>query len=327
VVVNNTISYSAGPDVIIGNGNEAFPPLNFLTFPSTVNRLVPTSGGLIVFTTDDTWIIQASVAPFEAVMFEPNLGLLSYNALDIIGSRIFLYTSDKQFVEASAAGINEIGYAIGNTLESNFDPSKAYVASLVAGTSDKAVYIADGTSSWFRCNWNQPPEGGPTWSPQATVSFGFSSLVSIETSPGVHQLLIGGNDNKVYTRNTSVFSDNGVAYSAFVTIGSLVLAQPGQMAEVSSITTELQKVGTVPTVSVLMEEISGPFETLPSPIDDPPRLKPSNTVMSKRYHLSNAQPPVAALCRHMRIKVTFASEIAKNEILSLSTFGALHYSE
>lgn len=327
VVVNNVVSYSAGPDVIIGNGNEAWPPLNFLTFPSTVNRLVPTSGGLIVFTSDDTWIIQESIAPFTGSVFEPNLGLLSYNALDIIGSRIFLYTSDKQFVEASAAGINEIGYAIGNTLESSFDPSKAYVASLVAGTSDKAVYIADGSANWFRCNWNQPPEGGPTWSPQATVGFGFSALVSIETSPGVHQLLIGGNDKKVYTRNTSVFSDNGAPYPAFVTIGSLVLAQPGQMAEVSSITAELQQVGTVPSVSVLMEEISGSFDNLPSPIDDPPRLKPSLTVMSKRYHLSTAQPPASALCRHMRMKVTFATEAVKNEILSLSVFGALHYSE
>lgn len=326
-VVGNTIFYSAGPSVVIGNGNEAWPPLNFLTFPSTVNRLVPMSGGLLVFTTDGTWIITASATPFTADPFEPNLGLVSWNALDVIGSRIFLYTSDRQFVEVSAQGINEVGYAIGDTLETTFDPTNAYVASLIAGTSDKAVYIADGSANWFRCNWNQPPEGGPTWSPKATLGVGFSSVVSIETSPGVHQLLIGGNDSKVYVRNTSVFSDNGASYSAFATIGSMVLAQPGQMAEVSSITTELRQVGTVPQVSVLMEEISGPFENLPSPINDPPRLPPSATVMSKRFHLSTAQPPVSALCRHLRIKLTFATEAAKNELLSLSLYGALHYSE
>jgi hypothetical protein len=307
--------------------SAALASINFLTFPSAVNRLVPMSGGLLVFTTDDTWLISASAPPFTAEMFEPNLGLLSWNALDTLGSRIFLYTSDRQFAEASASGVNELGYAIGDLLETGFDPSTAYVASLVAGTSDKAVYIADGSTSWFRCNWNQPPEGGPCWSPKATISPGFLAVMSVEISPGVHRLLIGGNDGNVYMRDTTVFSDNGTPYSAFATIGSLVLAQPGQIAEVASITTELRQVGTVPTASVLMEEISGSFETLPNPINDPPMLPPSSTVMAKRFHLSTAQPPVSALCRHMQVKLGFAPEAAKNELLSLSIYGRLHYSE
>lgn len=326
--VNNLVYYSGGPDTLLGSGSEAFPPANVFVFPSTVNRLVPISSGLLVFTTDDTYIILGTgISTFYSQLFEPGLGLLSWNAFDIQGSRMFMYTSDRQFVEVSASGVNEIGYAIGDQLQTNFDPSLVYVSSLVSGTSDRAVYIADGSSNWYRCNWNQPPEGGAAWSSKATITGGYSSVVSVETSPGVHQLLVGATNGQILTRNTSVFSDSGAPYSASATIGSIVLAQPGQISEVAHLTLELQRQGTIPSLSVLLDEISGTFDNLPSPIDDPPRLPPSTTLYSKRYHLSTASPGVSAYCRHLRIKISFAIEATKNEVLSLSLYGRLNYVE
>jgi hypothetical protein len=324
--VGNFVFYAGGPDTLLGNGNEAFPPENVFSFPSPVKKLVPISNGLLVFTTDDTWIVVGTTtSTFYSMIYQEGLGILSWNALDISGSNIFIYTSDKQFLVGTASGLNEIGFAIGDQLEANYNPSTVYVASLISGTRDKAVFIEDGIGNWFRCNWNQPPEGGPAWSPQASIVGGASAVVSVETSPGVHQLFVGQNNGTVLVRNLSTFTDNGSNYSAFLTIGSLVLAQPGQLAEVSSINLELQKVGSVPSVGILLDEIAGGFETLNNSVDSPAVLTPSKTVFSKRFDL--AQGNDAALCRHMQVKVSFPTESFKNELLTLSIFGKLMYEE
>jgi hypothetical protein len=324
--VGNYVYYSAGPDIVLGNGSEAFPPANFFLFPSQVNRLVPYSSGLLVFTTDDVFIILGtSLATFYAMPFQQGVGLLSYNALDVQGTTIFLYSSDRQALALSSSGVNEIGYAIGNVLQNDLDPSLAYVASLIAGTSEKAVFYGDGSTGWFRCNWNQPPEGGPAWSPQAVISKGCLAPTAIETTPGVHQLLFGqvfSGQTYVCNRSFNVFSDLGVGYDAYASFGSFVLAHPGQAAEIESVVVENTNVGSVPTLGVLVDEISGTFETLPNFVNDPPELTPSLTLMSNRWYL--AQGANAARLRHMQVKIDFgSSDIVKNELLTTSLFGGL----
>jgi hypothetical protein len=324
--VGNILYYSGGPDTNLGNGAEAFPPSNVFVLPSAIKKLVPISNSLLVFTTDDVWaIVGTTTATFYDMMYQEGIGILSWNALDVQGSNMFMYTSDKQFIAANSSGAQEIGFAIGDTLQATFNPANVYVASLIAGTTDKAVFIADGTSNWYRCNWNQPPEGGPAWSPKAFIVGGATAVVSVETSPGVHNLLIGQSDGTVLMRDLTVFADNGVSYSAFASIGSIVLAQPGQIAEVSSINVELQKVGSIPNIGVLLEEISGTFENLVNSVDSPARLKPSSTVYSKRFDLSQGNNP--QLCRHLQVKISWASEAFKNELLTLSIFGKLRYEE
>lgn len=326
--VGTLVYFSGGPLTLLGNGNEAFPPTQVFAFPSTVVKLLPISSGLIVFTTDDTWIIVGNtVSSMYSEIFQQGLGLLSWNALDVIGNTIFLYTSDRMFLSLGSTGNNEIGFAIGDKLEVNYDPDSSYVAALVSGTSDKAVFISDGVSSWYRCNWNQPPEGGPAWSPQATITGGITSIVSVETSPGNHQLLMGTSSGNILTRNLSVFTDNGSTYAANVTMGSIILAQPGQLAEINSIITWLNKTGSVPSVSILLDEVTGSFESLPSPIDTPALLPPSGTIYAKRYYISTAQPNVSAFCQSVQINISFPAENFKNELLAMSIYGKLNYSE
>jgi hypothetical protein len=323
-VVNNNVYYSAllGDDITIGVGVESWPPSNVFVFPTTVNRLMPIASGILVFTTDDIYLISGTTrASLFSQLFQQGVGLLSWNALDVEGNQIFLYTSDRQFITFTASGPMETGYPIGVDLQTNFNPSNVYVAALVAGTQDKAVFVADGTSDWYRCNWNQPPEGGPSWSPLATIVGGATAVVSVETSPGVHQLLIGQSNGTVLVRNYSVFSDNSTPYSAFATIGSLVLAKPGQLALLDSIVVELQNRGTPPSVSLLLDEISGTFEQLVKAENDPPNLAPSQTVMSKRWWLSQGNLP--AFCRHIQLKLSFVTEAVKNEVLTVTEIGSL----
>ena len=338
--VGNVVYYSGGPDVLVGNGSEAFPPANSFTFPTKVNFLLPAAAGLLVFTQDDIWIINGtSTATFYPSLYLPGVGLLSQNAVDDQGNFVFLYSSDRQFVTISSSGLSEIGFGIGDILETTYDPTKVYVASLIAGTSDKAVFIANGTDSWYRCNWNQPPEGGPAWSPQATIQAGFTAMSRIETSPGHYVLMIGRTDRTVAIRApllrdpatgqvSSTFTDNGIAYPAFMTLGSLVLAQPSQIAEVQSVTTELRNVGTIPSISVALDEITpgniivpATFELLPLSVDDPPILPTSESVMSKRFYLDQAQDSI--LCRHMQIQINFVAEAQPTELLTLSVYGSL----
>lgn len=321
--VGNIVYFSGGPDTTTGSGLESFPPANTFAFPSLVNRLVPLSIGLLVFTTSDIYLIAGtSTLTFYPLPYIEGIGLRSYNAIDILGSTISLLTSDSQFLAISASSVSEDGFPIGNLLQ-QFDPTKAYVSAHVSGTSDKAIFVADGLTSWYRMNPNQMPEGGPAWSPKAAITGGVTAIASLETSPGVHQLLCAQSNGTVLYRDFTNFSDNGTAYSAFVTLGSMVLAQPGQLAVVDSITLELQNVGSVPSLGVLMNEISGSFANLAQSVNDPPDLLPSTTVMSNRFYLS--QNPKGNLCRHLQMKVTFAAEAVKNELLTISIYGGLHF--
>ncbi len=323
--VGNILYFSLGPEVTIGNGNEAFPPAFNMAFPTQIARLVPLSSGLLVFTADDIWIVLGTSSfTFYAIPYLTGVGLLSQNALDLQGNQIFMYTSDKQGVSLTQSGSNEIGFGIGNLLQASFNPTTMYVASLIDGTSDKAVYFGDGSTGWYRCNWNQPPEGGPAWSPKATIVGGAGALAAIEISPGQHKLLIG-QGSTVLLRDSTTNVDNGTTYPAFLTFGSLVLAQPGQLAEAESITVELPNIGTQPLVSVLLDEINGLFENLPYNVPDPPILAPSTSLISRRFYFSSGQLPV--VFRHLQIQLTFASENAANELYTLSIWGALHSKE
>lgn len=321
-ISDNNVYVSGGPDVLTGSGNESFPPANVFVYPSVGSYLAPSSFGLLVFTTSDIFVIPGTnMVTFYSQLFQAGVGVLSYNAVAEEGSQLYIYTSDRQFLSIGANGINELGYPIGVDLATDFDPTEVTITAHASGSQDKAVYIADGTDSWYRCNWNQPPEGGPAWSPLGTVAAGLTFMASLETSPGVHQLLAAQSNGKILVRDYSVFSDNGVNYSAFATFGSVVLANPGFLAEVESITVELQNVGTLPAISVLVDEISGDFEDLINSVNDPPQLVTSTTIMSKRFYLSQSNLP--AWLRHMQLKITFATEAERNELLTYSIYGAI----
>src|SRR6185437_17076201 len=96
----------------------------------------------------------------------------------------------------------------------------------IAGHRDRAVYVSDGSTTLLRCNPNQMPEGGPTWSSKASIIGGIGAVLSVETTAGTHKLMIGQSSGAVLIRDLSTFTDNGTSYTAFATIGSLVLAQP-----------------------------------------------------------------------------------------------------
>lgn len=334
-VVNNAVYFSAGPDSTNGNGNEQFPPANVFVFPDQVNRLYASSQGLFVFTVSDVYLIQGTTTTsFFSVPFLTGLGLQNYNAWDVNGSTVYMFSSDYQVVSLDlGTGVSEVGFPIGDQFlkmstagftTSIFDASIVRVSWHISGSPDKGLYVSDFANGWFRLYPTPSPETGLTWAPFANIVGGVSTVQSIETSPGTHSLLIGPKTSgPILKRDDSVYTDNGVAYDANFLIGSIVVAQPGQLAEMLFLTTDSIATGTRPTISIQLDEIApfsaGMFEALSTYVPDPPQLTPSVSMYSDRHYLSVTQQP--ALGRNLQINFDWGTDTVQNELLSLTLFG------
>jgi hypothetical protein len=103
-----------------------------------------------------------------------------------------------------------------------------------------------------------------------------------------------------------------------------MLATPGKLAEVDSITTEMNNTSNTSTqcsVGVLLDEISGSPETLVNNCQDPPGQIPSVTVRGRRFYLSNG--PNCPVCRHIQVSVSGNAVATKDEMLGITVRGAL----
>lgn len=352
--VGNTVYFSSGPDMgnVLGDGTGV-PPANSFPFPSLVTRLTPMPGSaglLLVHTVSDIYAIQGqtsaagaaaaggALTPFWSGPFLQKIGLLSYDGVAVNGSVIYQGTADGQLLSIDpSSGVSEIGFPIAapsagapptqQTL-ANFPPQTIRLAWHVSGSSDKALYVADGSTGWFRCNTSQAPDGGFVWSPKAAITGGCQAVQSVEVSPGVFKLLVGPTAaGPILMRDLGTFSDNGTAYAdSHFDMGSIVLAQHGQMAEIDFVALDAVQVGTVPDIQVLLDEISGQFSDLGAVnVNDPPEIYGNGpgpaTIYVPRGYMSQTQAP--AVCRHLQVRVAFApTDTVQNEVLAFGIFGA-----
>jgi hypothetical protein len=273
--VANLLYYSTSADNaqllgVVENGvpSESWIGTNVIPFNSAITRILATGGGLLVATVTDIWFVTGQnllTGGFNAQKILIGHGLRSYNAMGVDGSTVYIYTSDREFLSLNPnSGSVEVGYPVGDTFELTYSPVNAYIARHISGSRDNAVYFADGATSWYRLNPNQQGasiagEQTPVWSPKADFTAtigGIAAIGSIETSAGETHLLVGlpslnssgiAQSGPVLVRSLSTFSDLGIPYSWTATVGSIMLATPGKMAEVESITTEMNNLpGQVP---------------------------------------------------------------------------------
>ena len=342
--VNNFLYYSTAADDAIllnvlqnGVGPESWEPTNFIPFDSPIVRSVVTGVGLVVFTTTDVWVVVGTnLSNYNPVKILTGIGLGNYNGVCVDGSIMMLYTRDRECLMFNVnSGASEIGFVIGDLIESAMNPLQCYLARHVKGSQDNAFYFGDGRTGWFRLNPNQfgastSGEQTPIWSPFATIATdnGIDAIASIEVQPGIKLLLAGyahGN-GPVLNRDINTFSDNGNLYTWSATVGSIVLALPGKLAEIESVTTEMTAASSNQCgVAVLIDEISGAFESLGgtqfNPTNDPPQLATSVSVLSNRFYLSTGTiPPIG---RHLQLQLTGAATATKDELLSTTIRGAL----
>jgi hypothetical protein len=332
--VGNFVYASGGPDVVVGVGNESFDPEDFFEFPSPVTKIVPTATGIYVFLTNAIYAILGGpvFSTFFPTPAVPGVGLLHYNALDVHGANIFLFSADRQFLSLDpSGGVNRMGGPLADKLQT-FDPTKAFVTVHESG-NDNAVYVADGVNGWFRLNPYQFPNGTQVWSPFAEIVNGAGVVLSIETSRGIHQLLVSnpgnipsGNQVILYRDETgTVYTDNLLPYTCYFTMGSINVANPGQIAGLTFLNLRATRVGTAPAPSFLLNEVSGAFTAFPESQAYPWQIfgatKQPTSLYANAYYFRDAGVP--ALAEHLQIKVSFPAENFANEVLSLTLYGVI----
>src|SRR5271166_2819645 len=342
--IGDTVYYTTGPLAPIGNGTDGTAPGNFATCSSQIRRLVPTAIGMLVFTVSDIYIIAgngtATSPILPAIPYLTGIGLANYNALDINGGLIGFFTTDKQFVIFDpSAGLSYVGFNIGDQFRLNnglpgtsWNPSLVYVSWYTNG-EDQAWFVGDGVNGWYKCIATPAPEqGSVAWSPFATIVGGAGAIKSVETAPGVHNLLVGqttSTSNLLY-RSLSATTDNGTthsngsAYSAYGVIGSIVLAQPGQIAKIAFITTDSVNVGSPLILGVILDEAlpyyTGSFDILKDWKTDPTNMPQSTSILSQRFYLAENTED-SAYCKHLQILCQWPPEAAMNELVAITVFG------
>lgn len=341
------VPFSGGPDTEVGNPDEAFSISDRLPFLASVTRIVKSAQGLVTFLTDSIEVIIGGPATstFSSVTWAPGIGLVDYNSLDQFAGEIYFFSSDNQFrVMTPSLNITNAGFAIADQFANiptagimsnglttqTWDPHKVYVASHQSSI-DNAIFIADGSIGWYRLNPRQSgalPNTEPVWSPFAQITKGCQMVQSVEVAPGIKKLLVGPKlpNSSILVRDLTVFQDNGTSYDAYFEMGNITLAHPGQLAVLKFLEMDFSGVGFKPTVSYLLNEISGTFTPFTAnPVFDPPQIygatiTPTSYSPNRYYFLSNAG---LARCRHLRIKVDYGITSAANDLFNLTIYGRL----
>lgn len=325
--VGNDLFYSLPANQTIGIGYESWAPLNFRGDKSFIVRLEPTAIGLLVHTVSGTDILPTKTDGTPGIQVQPYLpgngsGLRSWNAYARNGSTIYMFSASGNLLSLDAStGVTYAGHPIANILQ-NLNGSAVYLAFHEQG-EDIGLYVSDGATGFVRMANTVAPETGTAWSPQRNIAH--KCIQSVEVSPGVQRLLLGpAVSGPILYRDPTVNKDNGVAFAWSGTIGTLALAQPGQMAEVEFLTTICKNVGSHPAVSILIDELSGPFEGLNRNTQDPPRKFASKTLMMDRFCTVVSNQPAKFM--YAQIKISFPAEDARNEVLAYSMWGC-HWQE
>lgn len=316
--VGNTLYFTAGPDTITGDPNQCWPG-NAFVFPSNITCLAPTSAGLVVFLADQMQAILGGpqTLSFYAQPLLQKFGILSPNCLAQDGDQLYVYTSARQYWSLNAnTGKSEDGFAIGDVLGSTFDPTKTYLTLHRAG-EDVGVFLSDGSTNMLRYALNSS-----SWCTIAQPVGGVAAIGSIETALGVYGLMMArpGGSSLIYERSLTTFQDGGSSYPAFATIGSLNLSAMGMPpAQVGGLVVQAAAAGggTMPTVGVLANEISGMFVNVPFTVPDPHENPASSSLFMQRFDWMGIQQQLPALVRHMQVQLTWGSTNTPDELFGL----------
>lgn len=324
--VSELVNYSSAPGASIGVGPESFPPIQFWQMSATATKLWPSTLGLMVFCVEGVFVspgIDSNGLPLDPVPLLEDVGLLSANYFTVNGSTPTIYTSDQQTLTLDpSSGLSRIGFPIEDTLAATFTSTGGYMTWHTSGP-DQALYIADGSTGWYRCAPVPAPEStGNTWSPKANIVGGVKCVKSIEVAPGIKRLLSGpAVSGPILQRDYTTYQDGGSSYPANFVVGNIVLAQPSQLAQVAYITTEAVAVGSRPAISVLIDEISGVFESIEQRENDPPGFPASLSLYADRWYFDQLQH--TAQMRSMQVNFSWPAENAANELLTYTIVGQL----
>lgn len=319
--VGNLLYYAAGPDnTPMGNGNSNWPPQNVFVLPTQIVKSCALNGGngMLVITVDGVHVVQGISNPgFTVNKWLSDVGARQQNAVDTDGSTIYIYTSDRQFLQLTSQGINEISQTISDQTDL-LDPTQVYVCQHRSGSQDSRVFLTDGVSTIYPYNLMMG-----AWEPVKIPAdgAGVGALGSIEILPGQYKLLKGATTTNqiIQQRDLGTFSDNGVTYPWNVVFGNIPLTDPTQLANLESLVLRMTNVGSLPSVGILPNDVSGNFVNIPYSKDEPPEGNlPALGYIAKKFYLTSGA--MWTQMSHLQVQFSFGAEAAQNEILSFGLF-------
>src|ERR1700723_1755270 len=187
------VNFSGGPAVITGNPNECFNPADEFPFLENVTSCIHTPSGLIVVQPSNIDCIYGgpATASFYSTTLFPGKGCNNFNAIDVLGGEIYMFTSDSQLIAVTPSlQVSNLGFPIGDQLV-GLDSAVVYLTVYDEG-NDNGVYISNGGTGFFRMNPHQVPQGDAIWSPQRIVSHNDGATRGGLVSPGDRALLMRG---------------------------------------------------------------------------------------------------------------------------------------
>lgn len=316
----NVLFFSGGADTLNGSGQESWPGINNFTLPGNITALAGTSSGLIIWTTDNAYVlIGTSAATYTTPQpWQVNWGVQNQNSVTQDGDNLYIATTRGQVWNFGASGLAETGFEIEAQLGA-FTPGNVYITLHRSG-QDEGVFVGDGTGNIYRFS-----TAANAWDTAMQPVGGCGAIASIEFTTGNWRLLMGRPTGSGYIlqRDTATYTDDSLTYPAWTIVGSLTVAPPRKVAVIESVLVVASAVGTYPAISVMLNEITdtsslpSTFTVLPNPVADPPQLAASQTVWTRRHDLKAAQSPLPQHIQHMQVKITFPSEAAANELLGL----------
>lgn len=318
VAAKNFLYWAMGPQATTGVGEQAFNlTTNFFKLPGNINGYAPTSQGLLIFTSDTTWIVTGTGGVYFINPWQKNFGVKQPNAVAQDGDSVFVVTSRGQAFEIASGSLTEIGFNIRAKIAA-MNPKTVSIVIHRNGT-DEGIFLSDNATNVYRFS-----QAFQCWCPAGVPQQGAGVVKSIETTDSIWTLLLGGTAGAGFIggRNLTSWTDDGGTYTCSATVGSLIIGPPGSKNNIEALTINATRTGTYPTVSILTNEISGPFATLPNPVAEPPNLRgESLTLYTRRHYLKSGcypnQAPIPQQIEHCQIKVSFLNENFQGELLGL----------
>jgi len=312
-IKDNTVRASSHPidGLINGVAEECWPVILTFKFDSPV-FLVSTLDGLLVYTRNgDVFLISGrSVFDFDPNLIYTKLPINSRRAVTQDGNIIYLHTSTGEFLRISDR-LENFGVALSKEDLTEFDPSTTHIACHREGT--RSAFFASATNRIFRFSVTNG-----TWSPVwrfegTTVSTRL--IKSVQTELGIFRLIVAPRlnfDGFLWFLDEEATTDDGIEFSPFVQFGSFVLTDPGKITALNSIVTEASR---QPTVSLLLQEVSGTPGGVMEVQSEPPLLTQPTTFASHRHYINRSTFPSA--CRHFQVRLTWPTDDETDELYGL----------
>jgi hypothetical protein len=333
--VNNLLYASTGPETLSGTAPQSnWNPLFQWVIPGPIIKNVAGPNGMLVYTQDDCYIVRGTdITNYTINEFIKDMGIRSFNCVDTDGTNMYVFTSDRQLIQISSSGANDLGLPIGDQML-NVDPTQAYVTVNRYGL-DSILRILDVANNiYYDFNLNQQ-----CWNlPGILQMTNCSAAGSIEVSPGVWRLMLCSNTTLAF-RDLSNFADLGNTYQPNAVFGTIQVADPGTLAKIGAIggiVLETTNVGIQPSLSILPNDtgatlsnavgsqITGAFVNLSTgrnPLPSPPTLGAQASGYRSLVYYYASGKGLSSFVKHFQFQISAPSQNAATELLGFCIFG------